>query len=132
MNASQHPLISAYAARHGLPPSTRADGRLTVVIDQAYRVHLQPARDGWLALSARLCPLPAGQAERDALVIELGKLAAGMLSRHAACCVVDPQDRALWLQQTLQPASGDLALDEAVGAFANALSFWAGAVRRLA
>ncbi len=81
MNALQHPLISAYAARHGLPPSTRADGRLTVVVDQTYRVHLQPA---------------------------------------------------LWLQQSLQPGSGELALDEAMGAFTNALSFWAGAVRRLA
>lgn len=39
MNTPQHPLISAYAARHGLPPSTRADGRLTVVVDQTYRVH---------------------------------------------------------------------------------------------
>ena len=55
-----------------------------------------------------------------------------MLERHAATCVVDPQDRALWLQQSLQPGSGELALDEAMGAFANALSFWAGAVRRLA
>jgi hypothetical protein len=55
-----------------------------------------------------------------------------MLSRHAAGCVVDPQGRALWLQQTLRPDSSDLALDEAFGAFANALSFWAGALRRLA
>ena len=45
---------------------------------------------------------------------------------------VDPQGRALWLQQSLQPGSGELALDEAMGAFANALSFWAGAARRLA
>lgn len=132
MNASQHPLISAYAARHGLPPSSRADGRLTMVVDQTYRVHLQPARDGWLALSARLCTLPTGVLDRDRLVTEIGKLAAGMLARHAATCVVDPQDRALWLQQSLQPGSGELALDEALGAFANALSFWAGAMRRLA
>lgn len=132
MNAPQHPLIAAYAARHGLAPSTRADGRITVVIDDTYRVHLQPGRDGWLAMTARLCTLPAGDADRDRLVTEIGKLAAGMLARHAAACVVDPQGRALWLQQSLQPGSGELALDEAMGAFANALSFWAGAARRLA
>ncbi|MGE8658765.1 MAG: CesT family type III secretion system chaperone [Achromobacter sp.] len=131
MNALPHPLLAAYAARHGLPPSTRADGRLTVVVDQTYRVHLQPARDGWLAMSARLCTLPANDTDRDRLVTELGKLAAGMLARHAATCVVDPQNRALWLQQSLQPGSSELALDEAMGAFTNALSFWAGAVRRL-
>ncbi|OLT99155.1 hypothetical protein BVK87_30825, partial [Achromobacter denitrificans] len=81
---------------------------------------------------ARLCALPAEGAARDALAREAGKLAAGMLSRHAAGCVVDPQGRALWLQQTLRPDGGDLALDEAIGAFANALSFWTGALRRLA
>ena len=41
-----HPLISAYARRHGLPVPARADGRLTVVIDDTYRVHLQAAPDG--------------------------------------------------------------------------------------
>ena len=80
MNAPQHPLIAAYAARHGLAPSTRADDRITVVIDDTYRVHLQPVRDGWLAMSARLCALPAGDADRDRLVTEIGKLAAGMLA----------------------------------------------------
>ena len=54
------------------------------------------------------------------------------LAQHAAACVVDPQGRALWLQQSLRPGSSELDLDEAMGAFANALSFWAGAVRRLA
>ncbi len=132
MNATPHPLISTYAARHGLAPSTRADGRVTVVIDDRYRVHLLAGRDGWLVLSARLCALPARQAGRDELMQEIGKLAAGMLARHAAACVVDPQERALWLQQSLRPDSSELALDEAMGAFANALSFWAGAVRRLA
>lgn len=129
---SPHPLISAYANRHGLGPSARADGRLTVVIDDTYRVHLQAAPEGWLALTARLCALPVEGAARDALLREAGKLAAGMLSRHAAGCVVDPKGGALWLQQTLRPDSSDLALDEALGAFANSLSFWTGALRRLA
>jgi len=132
MTSVPHPLISAYASRHGLPAPVRADGRLTVVIDDTYRVHLQAAPDGWLALTCRLCALPEEGAARDALARETGKLAAGMLSRHAAACVVDPQGRALWLQQTLRPDSSALALDEALGAFANALSFWAGALRRLA
>ncbi|WP_313625236.1 CesT family type III secretion system chaperone [Achromobacter sp.] len=127
-----HPLISAYVGRHGLPLPTRADGRFTVVVDDRFRIHLHPAPNGWLAMTSRICALPEQSAARDDLVREIGKLAAGMLSRHAAACVVDPQGRTLWLQQTLSPDSSPLALDEAVGAFANALSFWAGAVRRLA
>lgn len=127
-----HPLVSAYVSRHGLPLPSRADGRLTVVVDDTFRIHLHAAPNGWLAMTSRLCGLPEQSAARDDLVREIGKLAAGMLSRHAAACVVDPQGRTLWLQQTLSPDSSPLALDEAVGAFANALSFWAGAVRRLA
>lgn len=127
-----HPLIFAYVGRHGLSLPARADGRLTVVVDDAFRVHLHAAPNGWLAITSRLCGLPEQSAARDELVREIGKLAAGMLSRHAAACVIDPQGRTLWLQQTLSPDSSPLALDEAVGAFVNALSFWAGAVRRLA
>ncbi|MFD4840255.1 CesT family type III secretion system chaperone [Achromobacter sp. NPDC058515] len=130
--SAAHPLISAYASRHGLPLPARADGRLTVVVDDTFRIHLHPAPHGWLAMTSRLCGLPEQSAARDELVREIGRLAAGMLSRHAAACVVDPQGRTLWLQQTLSPDSSPLALDEAIGAFANALSFWAGAVRRLA
>ena len=89
---------------------------LTVVIDGTYRVHLHAAPEGWLALTCRLCALPEEGPARDALAREAGRLAAGMLSRHAAGCVVDPQGRALWLQQTLRPDSSDLALDEAFGA----------------
>ncbi|NMK50024.1 CesT family type III secretion system chaperone [Achromobacter sp. Bel] len=132
MNSSPHALIADYAGRHGLPAPASAAGRMTIVIDEVYRVHLQPAPQGWLAMTARLCALPAAGAGRDALVREVGRLSAGMLSRHKAACVVDPQGRALWLQQTLAPDGGAQSLDEAVGEFANALSFWAGAVRRLA
>lgn len=127
-----HPLISDYAGRHGLALPARADGRLTMVVDDAFRIHLHAAPHGWLAITARLCALPEQGAARDELAREIGKLAAGMLSRHAAACVVDPRGRTLWLQQTVSPDSSPLALDEAVGAFVNALSFWTGAVRRLA
>lgn len=130
--SAAHPLVSAYAGRHGLPQPARADGRLTVVLDDRFRIHLHGAPNGRVAMTSRLCAMPEQGAARDELVREIGKLAAGMLSRHAAACVLDPQGRALWLQQTLSPDNSPLALDEAVGAFANALSFWAGAVRRLA
>ncbi|WZB74539.1 hypothetical protein WJ972_28840 [Achromobacter insuavis] len=131
MNAPQHPLISAYAARHCLPPSTRADGRLTVVVDQTYRVHLQPARDGWLAMSARLCALPASDVDRDRLVTEIGKLAAGMLARHAAACVVDPQGRAVAaaIAAARQRRTG---AGRSHGRIHQCAVLWAGAVRRLA
>ena len=65
----------------GASPPEPADPRRRVgVANDAARV--QPVRDGWLAMSARLCALPASDADRDRLVTEIGKLAAGMLAAH--------------------------------------------------
>lgn len=132
MSATPHPLISRYVARHGIPEALRADGRAILIIDDKYRVQLADARNGWVAISARLCDLPPAGLARDNCLIELGRQAAGMLSKHASTCVVDPAEKSLWLQQMVRPDSQDGDMDEAVGQFANALSFWTGAARRAA
>lgn len=132
MSVPTHPLIAQYVARHGIPEAVRGDGRATVVIDDKYRIHLSPARNGWMAISARLCALPPAGAARENFMAEIGRQAAGMLSRHPSACVVDPSEEALWLQQMVRPDSDATAVDEAVGRFANAMSFWKGAVGRAA
>ncbi len=132
MNVPSHPLIADYAARHGIPDGVRADGRLTVLIDDKYRVHLQGARNGWLAISARLCTLPPDGLGRERFFAEIGRQAAGMLSRQPSACVVDPDEDALWLQRMVRPDTDAVGVDEAVGGFANALSFWTVAARRAA
>ena len=132
MTVPSHPLIADYAARHGIADGVRTDGRLTIRIDDKYRVHLLGARNGWLAISARLCSLPSDRLERERLLAEIGRQAAGMLSNHPSTCVVDPDEDAVWLQQMVRPDTDAVGLDEAVGDFANALSFWTNAVRRAA
>ncbi|KAB0614669.1 CesT family type III secretion system chaperone [Castellaniella defragrans] len=132
MNVPSHPLIADYAARHGMADGVRADGRLTVLIDDKYRVHLRGARNGWLAISARLRTLPPAGLARDRFFDEIGRQAAGMLSRYPSACVVDPDEDALWLQQMVRPDTEAAGVDEAVGRFANALSFWTGTARRAA
>lgn len=129
MTVSPHPLVADYAARHGIPDAVRADGRLTAWIDDKYRVHLLGARNGWLAISARLCPLPPVGMARERFLTEIGRRAAGMLSRQPSACVIDPDEEALWLQQMVRPDADAQRLDEAVGRFANALSFWTIAAR---
>lgn len=130
MSASVHPLISSYAARHGVSDAVRADGRAIVVIDDKYRIRFSPTRNGWVALSARLCPLPPSGIAREGFLADLGKQAVGMLDKYASGCTIDPDEDALWLEQMLRPDCGDTEVDEAVGQFANALSFWTSAVRR--
>jgi len=132
MALASHPLIAGYAARHGIHDGVRSDGRLTLVIDDKYRVHLLGARNGWLVISARLRALPPAGLAREQFFADIGRHAAGMLSRQPSACVVDPDEDSLWLQQMVRPDTDAVRLDEAVGQFANALSFWVGVVRRAA
>lgn len=133
MSTPQHPLLLRYLARAGLgDQAIRADGRATIVIDDKYRVHLQPAAGGWLSLMARIVALPAAGIARDNLLLEMGRLAAGMLSGHASGCVIDEKEEAVWLQQSIRPDSSDIDVDEAIGQFANALSFWTQVAGRVA
>ncbi|HEX7747921.1 MAG TPA: hypothetical protein VF445_04135 [Bordetella sp.] len=132
MSVSVPPLISRYAARHGVADAVRADGRAILVIDDKYRVRFAPARNGWVALSARLCALPPAGAARENFLAGLGRQAVGMLDKYASGCTIDPDEEALWLEQMLRPDAVDTEVDEAVGQFANALSFWTSAVRRAA
>ena len=132
MPSPSHPLIDQYVARHGIPEAVRADGRATVIVDDKYRVHLAGTHNGWLAISARLCGLPPAGVARDEFFATVGQLAAGMLSRQPSACVVDAAEESLWLQQVVRPDTDAVGVDEALGSFANALSFWSGAVQRAA
>ena len=132
MSQPTHPLIQRYVQRHQLTDALRADGRATVVIDERFRVHLAPAPQGWLALQARVLDLPPAGRDRDALLVEMGEFAAGMRACHASTLSDDPREEALGLQQLIRPDASDLDVDEAVGQFANALSFWQAVARRYA
>ena len=101
-----------------------------MTVDDQYRVHVQATPNGAVALLARLATMPPEGAVRDDWLLQVGKLAVGTLSAYPAACVVDPRETALWLQQILIPSS-DVSVDESMGQFVNALSFWAGALSRL-
>lgn len=132
MAIAPHPLIVQYLARHGIQDALRADGRATLLVDDTYRIHLRGAPEGWLAMSARLCPLPPAGVVRDRFLVKVGSHAAGMLSQQPSSCVIDPHEDSLWLQHMIRPDAVATEMDEAVGHFANALSFWAQVVRHAA
>lgn len=123
-------LIADYVARHGINVPTPYSGRLTVVVDERYRVHMHTVGHDAVVLLCRLASLPPSGPVRDAWLMKAGTLAIGTLSSYAAACVVDPRELALWLQQIVQPDCGP-SMDESLGQFVNALSFWAGALPRL-
>lgn len=130
MNQTMHPLIADYVARHGITVPDPYRGRVTVVVDERYRVHLQATEEEGVVIICRLASLPPEGATRDQWLLTVGKLALGTLSTCPAVCVVDPHEKALWLQHILMPGEG-ISLDESMGQFVNALSFWTGALPRL-
>lgn len=123
-------LLQSYTQQHGL--STEKHSLLTPVdmtVDSKYRLRLRALPQGGIAIVSRLRTLPDADLARDELVLHTSRLAVGMMREHASTCVIDESQRALWLQQTLNPNSIQ-EIDEAVGCFVNALAFWSQAVNK--
>lgn len=121
-----HPHIASFMQRQGLAPEQlRSDGRLTLVVDDRYRVHMAPCANGGLALIARVMSLPEDRVDRQDLIDRVLKKSAALLQKHPSTLTVDPHEDALHLQQIIpQEELNPDSLDSAMGEFTNALSYW--------
>lgn len=119
-----HPLIAQYVRRHGVADAVKENGQAVLLIDAKYRVTLSSDAAGWLVLLSRLAPLPDRTEARQRLCIDVALQATGLLSTYASTCVVDSEDSALWLQQTVPPGSTAVEVDDALADFVNALEVW--------
>ena len=119
-------ILSEYASTLGAQaPFT--DKRLTMTVDEKYRLQLLEREDGRILVRARLKTLPEPGVQRDDLLSKCARLTCGRMLKSAATCAVDNRERALWLQQLCDVSSAQ-NLDEQVGAFVNELAFWVNAV----
>lgn len=120
-----HPQIAGYMRRHGIPATRlRADGRLTLVMGQRYRMHLQPLPGGGLAFESRLLPLPTGRAERARCIDHLLRVSASRLRGHPEVCCIDRAAQQAMLQHMVPAELSPVAFDEAVARFMRATVFW--------
>lgn len=125
-------LLHAYAAQYGggsEAGSTRS-APIGLTIDGQYRVRLRALPQGGIAVQARLRSLPEPGPARDEVLLGVARLACGTMKEHAAACVVDERERAVWLQQAA-PAASAQDIDDAVGSFVNCLAFWSKAIHTL-
>jgi len=119
--------VRDFMAQRGLTASAlRSDGRLTMVIDNRFRIHLRPVSSGRLTLTANVMSLPIepGSAASQKVVERMMNFGAGMLRDYASTLCLDKVAGMLQLQQSL---SGDLTgveLGAEIGEFTNALHFW--------
>ena len=124
-----HPAVKAFMARQGMTAQDlRTDGRLTLNIDQKYRVHLHSASHNRVALTAKLMSLEGRRtAAVDDALARLTSLGAGKLQAHASSLCLDERQHALLLQQTL-PADADAGqVEAALADFVTVLPFWTSA-----
>lgn len=121
-------ILSEYASTLGAEaPFT--DKRLSMTVDDTYRLQLLERKDGRILMRARLKALPEAGRQRDDLLEECARLTCGRMLKAGVTCAVDSLERALWLQQLCSVSSAQ-DLDEQVGAFVNELTFWLNAVVR--
>lgn len=125
--ASPCAAIGAFMASQGLSgEALRADGRLTLVIDGIYRIHLQQVAHERVAITSPLLSLTGvwHQAGLDRVLEPLAQKAAGMLRQYASGLCLDERRQALLLQQFVPATADAAAVEEALAEFTNALAFW--------
>lgn len=117
-----HDLLCRYGAQFDAQPEPGSP-MLSLMIDGVHMLRLRALPHSGVQVSAWLRALPEPGMARDNLLIAAGKVAGGLMAAHAAHCVVDARERALWLQQ-LSPADSLQDIDDTVGALVNALAAW--------
>jgi hypothetical protein len=122
-----HSSIQQFMARQGIEKTAlRSDGRLSLTIDEKYRIHLRPASDGRLALQAKVAELPGAEGSRAAeeAIERLLNLSAGMLREHASTLSLEPHGHTVQLQSLLAAETRGAQLEAEIAEFTNALDFW--------
>lgn len=117
-----HDLLCRYGAQFDAHPEPGSP-TLSLMVDGQQMLRLRALPHSGIQVSAWLRALPEPGIARDHLLVTAGKVAAGLMADHAAHCVVDARERALWLQQ-LSPAHSLQDIDDTVGALTNALAAW--------
>ncbi|MGB3068091.1 MAG: CesT family type III secretion system chaperone [Ottowia sp.] len=120
-------ILEQYAATLGQDtPFTGT--RLSMTVDDRYRLQLLERPDGRVLMRTRLRNLPEAGPARDDVLRHCARLVCGRMLSAPVACAVDAHESSLWLQQ-LSDAGSAQVLDEHVGAFVNELAFWASAVQ---
>lgn len=124
---SLHASVQEFMAQRGIASSAvRNDGRLSLTIDEKYRVHLRPASDGRLVLQAKVADLPDAENSRaaDETIARLLNRSAGMMREHASTLCLEPHGQTVQLQLVLAADTSGKQLEAGIAEFTNALDFW--------
>lgn len=122
----QHPVLTAYVARHALDPSAfLADGSLSLIVDAAYRVQVRPFPGERLVMQALLLDVSRFETrEREDILVSLLRYAAATVRGFAAGLALDGAFSWLVLQQALSPPIDVRRLETELTDFVSVQAFW--------
>ncbi len=122
----QHPVLTAYAARHALDASAfLADGSLSLIVDAAYRVQLRPFPGERLVMQALLMDMSRLEVrQREDILVSLMRSAAATVRGFAAGLALDNTSSWLVLQQGLTPPVDLRRLETELMDFVSVQAFW--------
>ncbi len=122
----QHPVLTAYVARHALDPSAfLADGSLSLIVDAAYRVQVRPFPGERLVMQALLLDVSRFETrEREDILVSLLRYAAATVRGFAAGLALDGASSWLVLQQALSPPIDVRRLETELTDFVSVQAFW--------
>lgn len=117
--------IAAVMAKYKLTnDALRADGRLTLAIDGAYRVHLIPANNGAAVIESKVRSLPDDKNDAEQCIDNALRLAAGRLRESGCTLTLDRDRQNLLLQQQVRADASPKDVEELLGAFVNEIAWW--------
>ena len=122
----QHPVLTAYVARHGLDPSAfLADGSLSLIFDGTYRVQVSPFPGERLVMQALLMDISRFEADlRGDVRVGLLRYAAMTVRGFAAGLALDETSSWLVLQQGVTSAIDLRRLETELTDFVSVQTFW--------
>ena len=122
----QHPVLTAYVARHALDPSAfLADGSLSLIVDAAYRVQVRPFPGERLVMQALLLDVSRFDTRaREDILVSLLRYAAATVRGFAAGLALDDASSWLVLQQALSPPIDVRRLETVLTDFVSVQAFW--------
>jgi hypothetical protein len=122
----QHPVLTAYVARHALDPSAfLADGSLSLIVDAAYRVQVRPFPGERLVMQALLLDVSRFDTRaREDILVSLLRYAAATVRGFAAGLALDDASSWLVLQQALSPPIDVRRLETELTDFVSVQAFW--------
>lgn len=120
--------LAQYMQRQGIAEDRLRNGRLTLHVDDRYRVVVLPLPSGETVLEARVGPLPDDPPLQEQTIERAMRLACARMADGPEALVLDEAGRALVLQQRIGEDATVFDFERALENHLNALAAWKSAV----